>query len=76
MKTSILVAAAVVSFGAISPVLAQSSRVERYAPAYDTQANDGVVTGRSAYVDNANEADRRSPTGFKNTIGSHGFYGQ
>lgn len=76
MKTSILVAAAILSLGAISPVLAQSSRVERYAPAYDTQASDGVVTGRSAYVDNANQADRQTSTGYKNTIGSHGFYGQ
>ena len=76
MKTSILIAAAALSVAAISPVLAQSSRVERDVPAYNTQANDGVITGRSAYIDNANQADRQTPTGFKNTIGQHGFYGQ
>ncbi|WP_158811411.1 hypothetical protein [Beijerinckia sp. L45] len=76
MKTSILIAAAALSLGAISPVLAQSSYVERSAPAYEARVNDGVVTGRSAYVDNASQADRQSATGFKNTIGNHGFYGQ
>lgn len=76
MKTSILFAAAALSLGAISPVLAQSSRVERSAPAYDAQANDGVVTGRSAFVGNANEVDRHTFTGNSNTIGQRGFYGQ
>ena len=69
MKISILAAAAVLSLGAISPVLAQGSR-ERVVPADQVQTSSPILSGRSVSVQPW-EATARAALGVLSSPDSH-----